>query len=105
VKSFKISGLLLLIDSLASLLLHGYVYPIDIFGDVLLMEIAALFLVAGIMDFGSSLGFIQFRKTMSSSKESFSAERRKTIERRALVFVVSGLTLLVILLLLAVITV
>jgi hypothetical protein len=104
-KSFKISGVLLLIDCLASLLLHNYAYPTDVLGDILLIEAAGLFLAAGVMDFGSSLGFVQFRKTMSSSKEHFSSERRKVIERRALVLVLSGSTLLMVLILLAIVTV
>lgn len=96
------SGALLVIDLLASLLLQNYVNPFKVFGDLLLIETAALFLTAGIIDFGSSLGFVQFRKAMASSKEPFSAATRKDMERRALVFVASGSTLLGLLVLFAV---
>jgi len=103
-KSLKMSGALLVIDSLASFLLRNYVNPFEVFGDLLLIESAALFLTAGIIDFGSSLGFVQFKKAMASSKEPFSAAARKDMERRALVFVTSGSTLLGLLVLFAVFT-
>ena len=103
-KSLKMSGALLVIDFLASFLLRNYLYPFEVLGDLLLVETAVLFLTAGIIDFGSSLGFVQFKKTMGSSKEPFSAEKRKEMERRALVFVVSGSTLLGFLVLFALLT-
>src|SRR5208282_3953712 len=102
--SLKISGSLLVIDFLASFLLRNYVYPFEVLGDLLLIETAVLFLTAGIVDFGSSLGFVQFKKAMVSSKEPFSAAKRKDMERRALVFVASGSTLLGLLVLFAILT-
>lgn len=103
-KSLKISGMLLVIDFLGELLLRNLLYSYEVLGDLLLIETAALFLMAGIVDFGSSPGFIQLRRTMSSSKDSFSPipSQRKDSERRALVFVFSGTTLFLILVLLAI---
>ena len=68
--SLKMSGAFLVIDLLASYLLRIYVYPIETLGDLMLFEAAALFLIAGIIDFGSSLGFIQFKKVLASSKRN-----------------------------------
>jgi ABC-type phosphate transport system permease subunit len=96
--------MLLVIDFLGELFLRNLLYTYEVLGDLLLIETAALFLMAGIVDFGSSLGFVQFRRTMSSSKESFSltSSERKDSEKRALVFVFSGATLFLILVLLAI---
>jgi len=105
-RSLRISGILLIVDWIGVFRFRNYVYPYELFGDLLLIETAALFLVAGILDFGSSVGFVGFRRfffthSRRSSEESFSASKRKDTERRAMVLVVSGLTLFVILVLLA----
>ena len=106
-RSLKISAILLVVDWIGVFLFRSHIYPYEFFGDLLLIETAALFLVAGILDLGSSVGFAGFRKlfftqTRRASEESFSASKRKDTERRALVLVVSGSTLFVILVLLAV---
>jgi len=104
-RSLRISAILLIVDWIAVYLSRNYVYPYELFGDLLLIETAALFLVAGILDFGTSVGFAGFKSFFThsrrSSEESFSASTRKDTERRAMVLVVSGFTLFVILVLLA----
>lgn len=101
-KSLKISAVILAIDSLGALLLHNYLSPYAVFGDLLLIETAALFIIAGVLDYGSSLAFVHVRRLMSPTREAFSASKRKESERRALVFVSSGGTLFGILILLAI---
>ena len=102
-RSLKISASLLLINVLTTFLVRDVVYPLEIFGDMLLVEIALLFLLAGFVDFGTSVALVQFRKSVFASKETFSAEKRKEAERRAIALVGSGLILLAILIILAVI--
>ena len=86
-----------MVDCFVGLILYGHVALIEILGDLLLFEIAVLFVLAGILDISYSLGTVQFRKALSSSKESFSIERRKIMEKQALAFVASGVTLMCIL--------
>lgn len=102
VKSLKISSVFLVLDSLGDFLLRNYVNSYSVLGDLLLIESAALFLVAGLIDFGSSLGFVQFRRVMSSSTELFSASKRKDSESRALALIFSGATLFGVLVFLAI---
>ena len=101
-RALKLSISLLLIDVLAAFLVRGIIDPFETFGDMLLVEIALLFLFAGFVDFGTSVAIVQFRKSVFNSKESFSAEKRKEAERRAISLVCSGVSLLVILIVLAV---
>jgi hypothetical protein len=68
---------------------------------MLLVETALLFLLGGIVDYGSSSSFVHFRKSVFSSKETFSPDKRKEAERRALALVGSGAILLGVLILLA----
>lgn len=100
----KIAASLVLADALVSLLLMqvGMSFS-EIVGDLLALEVAVLFVVAGILDFSSSVAVAQFRSRVLASKEGFSASKRKDIERRALVFVISGIALFAILVLLAVV--
>lgn len=100
-RAFRISGLLVVVNGLVVLLVRAIINPLELFGDLLLIEVSALFLLAGIVDFGSSLSFAQFRKALSGSKHEFRPELRKEAERRALVLVVSGATLFVIMVVLA----
>jgi hypothetical protein len=100
-RSLKIATALLLIDGLVGVVLSTIIYPVELFGDMLLLETALLFLFAGIVDYGSSSGFIQFRKAVFSSKETFSPDKRKEAERRAVALVGSGAILLGVLILLA----
>jgi hypothetical protein len=75
--------------------------PFEVVGDLLLIETAILFILAGIIDFGSSLGVAQFRRTLFRTKEGFSPSGRKDAERRALILVAAGAILFLLLLLLA----
>jgi hypothetical protein len=65
-------------------------------GDLLLTEVAVLFLAAGVLDFSSSFAMTAFRKLLSSNVDR-SLDRRKESERNALVFLMAGLLLLVVL--------
>jgi hypothetical protein len=100
-RSLKISAFLVLVDGLIGILLRGIIYPLETFGDMLLVEAAVLFLLAGIIDFGASVGFAQFRKSLLLSREAYSPEKRKESERRAIALAGSGACLLAILILLA----
>lgn len=64
--------------------------PTGVFGDILLAEAAALFIIAGLFDLGSSIGTTQFRKVVLSSKEEFSASRRNKAEQHTIVFFMAG---------------
>jgi hypothetical protein len=64
-----------------------------IVGDLLLLEVAAVFLAAGVVDFSSSLGMTAFRRLLSSRVE-YSAIRRKEAEQSALMLLVAGSILL-----------
>ncbi len=101
-RSLKVSGILLVLDMLSAFLLRGSIYPLETFGDMLLVETALLFLLAGFVDFGTSVAFVQFRKSVFASKEIFSAQKRKDAERRAIALVGSGMSLFAILIILAV---
>lgn len=106
-RSVGISGALLLLDLLLEFLLKPFLGPFEVLGDLLLAETALLFLTAGLIDFGSSLGFVNFRRAIRIRtfvpSEPFSLERRKNAERRALVLVASGSTLFAILIFLGIV--
>jgi hypothetical protein len=63
-------------------------------GDLMLVEAAALFILAGLIDFSTSIGATQFRKTVLASKQDYSPFKHKEYERRALIFLIAGLILL-----------
>lgn len=100
--SFKISIGLVLCDSLACLTLSNYLNTFELLGDLLLVEAAALFLTAGLIDFGSSLGIVQLRKNLNQGNDGFDMAKRKATERRAVVLVLSGAFLLLALVLLSI---
>ena len=96
-RALKIAALLSLVNSLIALLPFSPIVdssPIGVMGDLMLLEVAALFILAGILDFASSIGMTQFRKTFLSSKEQYSPEKRREKERTAMVFLFTGLILL-----------
>ena len=96
-KSLKIAGALLVVDSVIALLPFSVlvdISPIGVLGDLMLIEVAVFFLIAGILDFASSIGMAQFRKTFFSSKEDYSPEKRKEKEQTAMIFLFTGLVLL-----------
>lgn len=103
-RSVVCAGILLAVD-VAVALLPFFTWidssTIAIIGDLLLVEVALLFIGAGILDFISSAGMTGFRKLFSSSVE-YSSTRRKEIERHAMVFLATALILLATMILLAV---
>lgn len=95
-RSMKYAGIFLAGD-LAVALLPFFTWidssRIGIIGDLLLAEVAALFIMGGIVDVSSSAGMTGFRKLFSSNIE-YSAAKRKESESRALVFLIAGSLLL-----------
>ena len=71
-------------------------------GDFMLVEAATLFIVAGLIDFSTSIGAVQFRKIILASKQEYSAIKHKGYERKALILLIAGLILLGILVTLSV---
>ena len=69
-------------------------------GDLLLVEVAGLFIGAGILDISSSAGMTGFRKLFSLDVE-YSPAKRREVERHAMVFLLTGSLLLVAMILLA----
>jgi hypothetical protein len=104
-RALKVAAFLLLVDSLIAIMPFSTIIdfsPNGVMGDLMLAEVAALFIIAGILDFSSSIGMAQVRKTFLSSKEDYSPEVRKEKERTAVVFLFTGLVLLVAMVLLMV---
>ena len=77
---------------------------VEIIGDLMLVQVAIFFLVAGLIDFSSSIGGAQFRKTVMGSKQDYSQSAHKDAGRRAVVLVLAGVFMFVVLLVVAVIT-
>ena len=97
VRSLKIDAALFIIDVVTAFLPFSEMIdmsPIGVIGDLLLAEVAALFIIAGVLDFASSIGMTQFRKVILSSKEDYSPDKRRQTERAALVYLFAGLILL-----------
>jgi uncharacterized membrane protein len=101
-RSLRIAFGLLVADGLAAygltFLSYGF---IEIIGDSILMEVAILFIIAGLLDFYSSIGAVQFRKTILGSQQEYSASAHKQAEKKASVFFLSGVILLLVLIVLA----
>jgi hypothetical protein len=95
-RSMKYAGILLAGD-VAVALLPFFTWiessRIGMIGDLLLVEVAVLFIMAGILDISSSGGMTGFRKLFSSNIE-YSAVKRKESERHAMVFLIAGSLLL-----------
>ncbi len=101
-RSVKVSAFLGIVDLGAALLSTFFEFsPSAMLGNLLLLEIALLFILAGLLDFSSSIGMVQFKRVVLSSKDEFSGTRRKEAERSALVYVFAGLILLAVMILLA----
>jgi hypothetical protein len=73
---------------------------IGVVGDLLLVEVAGLFIGAGILDISSSAGMAGFRKLLSLDVE-YSPAKRRQVERHAMVFLLTGFLLFVAMILLA----
>jgi len=97
-KSLQLVVAMLALDCVAAYLLTLLKYAfIEVIGDLMLGEVAILFIVAGLLDFGSSIGMIQFRRVVLASKEIYSSSKHKESERRASVLCLTGLFLFLIL--------
>ena len=100
-RSLKIAAALAVMDLTAAYFSSlADLSPIGVMGDMLLIEVAVLFLLGGLVDFASSLGVIQFRKVVFSSKDEYSAQKRKETEQTASVFIVAGILLVAVMILL-----
>jgi len=88
----------ILADGLASYVttLFGFSF-IEIMGDLMLIEVAMLFLVAGVIDFSSSVGGVHLRNAVLGSKQEYSSSAHKETGRKALALVVAGTLMFVIL--------
>jgi hypothetical protein len=97
-RSFALSAAILAADGIAAYLLEFLNYAfIESIGDLILVEVALLFIVAGLMDFATSIGGAQFRRMILTSKEGYSASKHKETERKAAVLFLAGLILLLLL--------
>jgi hypothetical protein len=97
-----IAGIILLINMVvASASTWLGLRATDVLGNLLLVEIATFFIVAGILDFATSVGIAQLRKVLFPGRGGFSTSGRRDSERSALVFVAVGLILSLIMILLA----
>jgi hypothetical protein len=97
VRSLRIDAALFIINVVTAFLPFSKMIdmsPIGVIGDLLLVEVAALFIIAGVLDFASSIGMTQFRKVILSSKEDYSPDKRRQTERAAMVYLFAGLILL-----------
>lgn len=90
-RSVRVCVLLVAVDLVVALLamIIGR-SPANAFGDLLLLEVAALFLAAGLLDLSSSVGMGQFRRAVMASKEESSPSKRRESEQHTLVFFVAG---------------
>lgn len=101
-RTLRIVGVLLLADGLTAFALTFLSYRfIETLGDFMLAEVAILFILAGLLDFSKSIGALQLKKMILGSKQEYSASVHKEAEKKALVFLLSGVILLSILVALA----
>jgi hypothetical protein len=89
-----LSGAFLTVDGLAAFLLISMHYTfIETFGDLALVEVAVLFILAGLVDFASSVGMAQLRKSFVRGEKGYSASKHKESERQAAILIVAGVVL------------
>jgi hypothetical protein len=101
VRGTEWAAVLLVTDALVSSSLGlGFV---EILGDLMLVEVGVLFVLAGLIDFASSIGAAQFRKTILKSKEGYSDSKHKESERRASIALIAGVILFLLLILAAIV--
>ncbi len=74
---------------------------VETLGDFILVEAAVLFILAGFIDFSSSIGGTQLRKAILGSSEEYSSSKHKEVEKKAAAFVICGLVLLMLLVIFA----
>ena len=99
-RSLLVAAAAILGDGLVSIGMSSLGYSfVEVQGDLMLVEVAILFLVAGLIDFASSVGAVEFRKTLLHSKQEYSQSAHKEAGRRALVLVIAGILILGVLIL------
>ncbi len=101
-RSLELAAVLLVADCVAAYASTslGFAF-IEILGDLMLVEVGVLFVVAGLIDFASSIAVAQFRKTVLRSKQGYSPSGHKESQHRASVSLVTGLILLLLLIIAA----
>ena len=104
-RSLLIAATAILVDALVSYLatLFGFSL-IEIMGDLMLMEVAILFLIAGLMDFSTSVGAGRMRKAVFGLDSEYSPLAHEESGRKALVLVFAGILMFAILVAVAVLT-
>jgi hypothetical protein len=102
-RSLQLVGVILVVDGVIAYFMTLFNYSlIESLGDMILVEVAFLFIFAGLIDFRYSIGMAQVKKIVIGSNEDYSASKHRDSERRALVFVFTGLILFMILIVAAV---
>ena len=102
-RSLRIAAALIVVDFILAYVLTLLTYSlVETMGDLMLFEVAILFILAGLLDFSSSIGAAQFRKTLLHSKLEYSPAKHKEVERKAAVFFLGGLIIFLVLVLFAI---
>jgi len=97
-RALLLSGALLAVDGSAAFLLVSVNYAfVETIGDLVLVEVAILFIIAGLVDFSSSVGMAQLRKSFIRGEMGYSASKHRESERQASVLIVAGLILFILL--------
>jgi hypothetical protein len=76
----------------------------EVMGDLMLVEVALLFLLAGIIEFSSSVGAMEIRRVLFGSRTEYSDSSHKEAGRRALVLVLAGAFIFAILIVIGVLS-
>ncbi|HUK51435.1 MAG TPA: hypothetical protein VLV18_10390 [Terriglobales bacterium] len=96
--SLLLAVTLIACDALTTYLLASLHFAfVEIMGDLMLVQVAALFIGAGLIDFSTSIGAAQFRKMTLRSGKDFSSAKHKESDRRASVLLLAGLVMFAIL--------
>jgi len=102
IKSVRNAGGIIAVDVLVTYLISFYGLSfIELVGDLMLIEVAFLFIAAGLIDFSSSIGGAQLRKVILGSKEGYSRSAHKEAEKRASIFFLTGLIIFMLLVVIA----
>lgn len=93
-KSLVYFGVLLFSDFVIFSGLYGlinYAIAITIFGSLVFLETAALFLAGGIADFSESFSSVNIRRFLGNKRLEYSKERHKKSEIAGASFVLAGI--------------
>ena len=84
---------IVIVDAFAAYLATLFHFSfVDVFGDVMLVEVAVLFILAGLMDYSTSIGMEQFKKVFLRAKQQ-SASDKKVARQQAFVVLTTGVLL------------